>query len=99
MKKRILAFGIIVVLSSLTPALAQLDFLKNLGLGQKGGLSDVKIGEGLKEALTVGTGNTVNLTGRKPMGSQECGDQDPDARKAENPGKGSPDGRLWPSTG
>lgn len=31
----------------------------------KSGLSDVKIGSGLKEALKVGTGNTVDRTGRE----------------------------------
>ena len=33
-------------------------------LPQGGGLSDSKIIAGLKEALEVGTGNAVNLTGR-----------------------------------
>jgi len=33
-------------------------------VGQQGGLSDAKIGSGLKEALKVGTENTVNLTGK-----------------------------------
>jgi hypothetical protein len=49
-----------------SPASAQqLDQLfKGLGLGQQGGLTDAKIGSGLKEALKVGTENTVNLTGR-----------------------------------
>jgi Protein of unknown function (DUF4197) len=49
-----------------SPASAQsLDQLfKGLGLGQQSGLSDVKIGSGLKEALKVGTENTVTLTGR-----------------------------------
>ncbi len=47
------------------PASAQLDQLfKGLGIGQPGGLTDAKIGSGLKEALKVGTENTVNLTGR-----------------------------------
>jgi hypothetical protein len=35
-----------------------------LGLGQKSGLSDVKVGDALKEALQIGTENTVSLTGR-----------------------------------
>src|SRR5262250_2869089 len=44
-----------------SPALAQLDrLLQGLGIG----LSDAKIGEGLKVALKVGTENTVNLTGQ-----------------------------------
>jgi len=61
---RLLAVGMIVLLTAL-PASAQLDkIFKRLGIGQKGGLSDVKIGNGLKEALKVGTENTVNLTGK-----------------------------------
>ena len=47
------------------PASAQLDrIFKGLGIGQKGDLSDEKIGSGLKEALKIGTENTVNLTGK-----------------------------------
>jgi hypothetical protein len=38
--------------------------LQGLGLGQQRGLSDVKIASGLKEALQIGTGNAVSLTGR-----------------------------------
>ncbi len=60
-----------VILSSLlmlmiaVPASAQLDrIFKGLGIGQKGDLSDAKIGSGLKEALKIGTGNAVNLTGK-----------------------------------
>jgi len=54
-----------VVLLTTAPASAQLDQLfKGLGLGQPSGLSDAKIGSGLKEALKVGTENTVKLTGR-----------------------------------
>jgi hypothetical protein len=46
------------------PALAQLDrLLQGLGVGSSS-LSDAKIGEGLKEALKVGTESTVNLTGK-----------------------------------
>jgi hypothetical protein len=48
-----------------TSASAQLDqFLKGLGIGRPSGLSQAKIGSGLKEALKVGTENTVKLTGR-----------------------------------
>jgi len=49
-----------------TPAGAQLDqMLKGLGVGQQGsGLSDVKVGAGLKEALQVATEKSVSLTGR-----------------------------------
>ena len=47
------------------PASAQLDrIFKGLGIGQKGDLSDAKIGSGLKEALKIGTENAVNLTGK-----------------------------------
>jgi hypothetical protein len=53
-------------LLSALPVSAQLDkILKSLGGGEKTGLSDVKIGSGLKEALKVGTENAVNLTGKK----------------------------------
>jgi len=37
---------------------------KGLGVGGKSGLSEAKIANGLKEALKVGTQNTVNLTGQ-----------------------------------
>jgi hypothetical protein len=49
------------------PASAQLDRLfKSLGGGEKeSGLSDAKIGSGLKEALKIGTENAVGFTGKK----------------------------------
>ncbi len=53
-----------VILLTAFPASAQLDkIFKSLGGGEKSGLSDVKIGSGLKEALKIGTENAVNLTG------------------------------------
>jgi hypothetical protein len=53
-----------VVFITVLPASAQLDqILKGLGGGGKSGLSDVKIGSGLKEALQIGTENAVNITG------------------------------------
>ena len=54
------------MLLTASTASAQLDqIFKGLGLGTKeAGLSDVKIGSGLKEALKIGTENTVNLTGK-----------------------------------
>lgn len=53
------------LLLTAAPAWAQLDrLLEGMGLGQQSGLSEVKVGSGLKEALKVGTENTVNLTGR-----------------------------------
>jgi hypothetical protein len=56
---------LIVTLLITSPASAQVDqIFKRLGIGQKSGLSEVKIGSGLKEALKVGTENTVNLTGK-----------------------------------
>ncbi|HSB06744.1 MAG TPA: DUF4197 domain-containing protein [Thermodesulfobacteriota bacterium] len=62
---RFLALVIMMLLTA-SPASAQLDkIFKGLGsMGQPGGLSDAKIGSGLKEALKVGTENTVNLTGK-----------------------------------
>ena len=61
---RIAGITLIVVLTVL-PASAQFDrIFKGLGLGGRKGLSDAKIGEGLKEALKVGTENTVTLTGK-----------------------------------
>jgi hypothetical protein len=55
----------IAVLLTASSAWAQFDrLLEGLGIGSQSGLSDVKIGSGLKEALKVGTENTVNLTGR-----------------------------------
>ena len=54
-----------MVLLTVAPASAQLDqLLKGLGIGRPSGLSEAKIGSGLKEALKVGTENTVKLTGR-----------------------------------
>jgi hypothetical protein len=54
-----------VVLLTAAPASAQLDQLfKGLGIGQPSEPSDAKIGSGLKEALRIGTENTVKLTGR-----------------------------------
>lgn len=63
MRIRALAVGAVLLLT-VVPASAQLDrIFKGLGLGQQGGLTDAKIGSGLKEALKVGTENAVNLTG------------------------------------
>jgi hypothetical protein len=55
------------ILLTAIPASAQLDRLfKSLGGGEKGsGLSDMKIGSGLKEALKIGTENAVSFTGKK----------------------------------
>jgi len=63
---RILTAGLIVLLTAF-PASAQLDRLfKSLAGEEKGsGLSDAKIGSGLKEALKIGTENAVNFTGKK----------------------------------
>jgi len=57
-------FLIMMLIAS--PVSGQFDkIFKGLGgIGQQGGLSDAKIGSGLKEALQVGTENTVNLTGK-----------------------------------
>jgi hypothetical protein len=63
---KIRAFIVCVMLVLIAvPALAQLDrILKGLGIGEKGDLSDAKIGSGLKEALKIGTENAVGLTGK-----------------------------------
>jgi hypothetical protein len=55
------------ILLTAFPASAQLDrLLKSLGGSETGsGLSDVKIGSGLKEALKIGTENAVSFTGKK----------------------------------
>jgi hypothetical protein len=64
MKIRIFVIGMFVLLTAI-PAAAQLDrIFKGLGLGEKAGLSDEKIGSGLKEALKIGTENAVGLTGK-----------------------------------
>lgn len=56
---------VMVIVFTTTPASAQFgEFLNKLGLGQKSGLSDVKVGDALKEALQIGTDNTVSSTGR-----------------------------------
>jgi len=59
-----------LVLLAAAPASAQMDrLLRGLpsgvpGISSGAGLSDAKVVSGLKEALQVGTENTVNLTGR-----------------------------------
>ena len=61
---RLLVVSMIILLTAL-PASAQFDqIFKVFGLDRQSKLSDVKIGSGLKEALKIGTENTVNLTGR-----------------------------------
>ncbi|OGP53924.1 MAG: hypothetical protein A2162_03875 [Deltaproteobacteria bacterium RBG_13_52_11b] len=62
---RVLTISMVVLLTAL-PASAQFgQILKGLGLGtNEAGLTDVKIASGLKEALKIGTENTVNLTGK-----------------------------------
>ena len=61
---RVISIATFVFLTA-SSAWAQFDrLLEGLGLGQQSGLSEVKVGSGLKEALKVGTENTVNLTGR-----------------------------------
>ena len=56
---------VMIVLLIAQPASAQLDrIFKGLGLGGQKGLSDAKIGEGLREALKEGTENTVSFTGK-----------------------------------
>jgi len=64
-----------VIVSAVTPAFAQMDWLKSKVNTLKGSptadslksvkLSDTKIGNGLKEALKVGINNSVNKVGQK----------------------------------
>ena len=61
--RRLLA--VLIFFLAVQPASAQLDqLLKGLGIGQQSGLSEAKVGSGLKEALKIGTENSVKLTGR-----------------------------------
>ena len=58
---------VVILLLTTSPVYAQIDkIFKGLtgAVGQQGELSDAKIGSGLKEALKVGTENTVTLTGK-----------------------------------
>jgi hypothetical protein len=68
LRVRILLAMVLALLVSVTSSSAQLpDLLKNLPQmpgGAGAGLGDAKIGQGLKEALRVGTENAVNLTGK-----------------------------------
>ena len=61
---RMLIVTMVISLTAL-PVSAQVDrILKGLEGGEKSGLSDVKIGSGLKEALHIGTENAVHFTGK-----------------------------------
>jgi len=62
---RIIIVSMVILVTAL-PASAQLDRIyKGLGIsGQGTGLSDAKIGSGLKEALQLGTENAVSITGK-----------------------------------
>src|SRR5262245_2585399 len=62
---RLLA-AVLTLFAMAAPVEAQLDqLLKGLGVGGRGGgLTDAKIGAGLKEALEVATGHAVESTGR-----------------------------------
>jgi Protein of unknown function (DUF4197) len=65
-----LLVSVLTMVIAAGPAAAQLgDLLKQLptvpgGVPSTGSLGEVKIGQGLKEALQVGTANAVSLTGR-----------------------------------
>ena len=62
---RVIAATLALVLPA-APVSAQVDqLLRGLGgLAPQSGLTDAKIASGLKEALQIGTQNTVNLTGK-----------------------------------
>jgi hypothetical protein len=54
-----------ILFLTVTPASAQFRrMLEGLGLGGRGQLGEARVASGLKDALRVGTENTVNLTGR-----------------------------------
>jgi hypothetical protein len=62
---RNLFLGLLILLVT-TPAFGQLgEITKRLGVGDQNSLSDSQISSGLKQALQVGAGNAVKLTGRK----------------------------------
>jgi len=60
---KVMVLLILAILLNPVVGLAQWGDLikKGLGVGGKSGLSEAKIGNGLKEALKVATQNTVNL--------------------------------------
>ena len=64
MINRSLVIFIILVLMPISASAQFGKILRGLGIGEQSGLSDAKIGSGLKEALKVGTGNATSLTGR-----------------------------------
>jgi len=60
-----LALATSILLLCGSPVAAQLeDVAKRLGLGDKSQLSSEKVASGLQEALKIGTGNAVGLTGK-----------------------------------
>ena len=66
MRMAAVGLAVVFVLVAGSPAPAQFkieDLFKSVPKSG-GGLGDVRIGEGLKEALKVGTSNTVNFTGK-----------------------------------
>jgi hypothetical protein len=64
---RVAILGYVVALGVLSAGAQVGDISKRIGLGKTDALSDEKVASGLKEALQVGTGNAVQLTG-KPDG-------------------------------
>ena len=61
----LVCFLILGCMAFASNANAQLDELaKRVGLGNASGLSDSKVASGLKEALKVGAGKAVNITGK-----------------------------------
>ena len=66
MRSALVIATVIIASLAATPASAQLDrILQQIPRsGTAGNLSDVKIGDGLKEALQIGTENAVGITGK-----------------------------------
>jgi hypothetical protein len=58
MKRNVTAVFLLLIFATLAP------FGPTTNASQLGGLSDARIGQGLKEALNVATGNAVSRTGR-----------------------------------
>jgi hypothetical protein len=64
MKRKFMFGFVLLVFPSLSFSQTN-EISRRLGLGNESGLSDSKVASGMKEALRVGTDNTVKLTGRR----------------------------------
>lgn len=64
MKKALLLSLALTLLLAMALGAQLKDLAQGMGIGKKSALSDDKVVAGLREALQVGTGNAVNLTGK-----------------------------------